>query len=126
MIVNIFLKIVIVLVLLPFLFVARASAEPYVSKDFPPNEVIVKDMPKVNPQWTKANANLKILGKTGKDNEFTVFIEIRQVGGPGGLVLRLTLIRLDTNLWIFTPGGGEPQILENSMIKFFVLDSLSS
>ena len=55
---------------------AGASAEPYVAKEFPPKQ----GDPKAIGGFVFGAKDIRILGKTGKDNEFTVYFQ----HGSGG------------------------------------------
>ncbi len=88
--VNLFLNNAIISTVLLFLFATGVGAEPYISREFPPNEVVLKAIRK---------SNVKILGKTGQDNEFTVYYQW------GNKVDTLPLVRLDTNMWVYLDAG---------------------
>lgn len=94
--VNPFLKTAVVSIVLPFLFAAGSSAEPYVAKEFPPDELLLK----AHKALGRASVPvIKILGKTGKDNTFTVYYQGDFSGVP--MVDKWDLVRLDTDVWIF-------------------------
>ena len=78
-----------------------AMAEEYVSRDFPSNEIILKNL----------GGELRVFGKTdgpfGGNNLFEVYLQDRS-----GQILKFNLIRLDTNRWIFRGMGKGDRILQ--------------
>lgn len=85
-----------------FLFIAfimPAYGENYVSKDVPPDDVLIRAIPSV----TGGGPTIKIIGKFQEsDKKYSVFYiqdgSTRRGQGDG-----LSLIRLDTNIWILGP-----------------------
>ena len=79
---------------------ATARAEPYVGTDFPPNEVLLKTS-----IGSHSLRNATILGKIGKDNAFTVFLQDKH----DNILVSITLIRLDTNVWVYQSKHYDPR-----------------
>ena len=77
-----------------------AMAEEYVSRDFPSNEIILKNFE------VKGFGDPQIFGKTGGNNLFEVYFK-----GDHRFVIKCDLIRLDTNRWILRVGS-ELKILQ--------------
>ena len=67
---------------------APTSAEPYISKDLPPNDVILKAI---------AESGAVILGKTFDKNQVEVYYQESPTSDGVDSVL---LIKLDTNIWL--------------------------
>lgn len=67
--------------------------EEYVSKDFPSNEIILKNLKNLGEPPDK----ILILGKTGGNNSFVVFFL-----KTSGEIRELNFIRLDTKIWLFS------------------------
>lgn len=73
-----------------FCLSSSAIAEEYVSKDFPSNEIVLKNVRELYGQ-----ANVQVLGKESNNNSFEVFLM------KGGGIFKVTFLRLDTNRWLF-------------------------
>jgi hypothetical protein len=85
-------------VLLLLLLVGQLRAEDYVSKDFPQDEVLMRNIQDL----CNSFKILKILGKYQDKDE--VYHVITMVDSQGASKMHLTtVIRLDTNLWVVNP-----------------------
>jgi hypothetical protein len=86
------------------------SAEDYVSKDFPPNELMVKTIQtRLEKRDTKFG---KLLGKrkTGEDSYTYVYTFLM---GNNPVVTSAEIQKLDTNIWLLMmPGEMTPMILQ--------------
>lgn len=82
-----------------FCLSSSAIAEEYVSKDFPSDEIVLKNLRQYHGQATQ------VLGKVGNNNSFEVFLM-----NSGG-IFKVGFQRLDTNIWL-TGGYKEYRILE--------------
>lgn len=81
-----------------FCLSSSAIAEEYVSKDFPSNEIVLKNL---------RESHAQVLGKVGTNNSFEVFL----MNSRGG-IFQYKFLRLDTNKWILIDRIGEYLILE--------------
>lgn len=84
-----------------FFLLTPAMGEEYISKDFPSNEIILKNLERIQ------GRDFELIGKTGENYSFEVYVKI--VGMDD--IESFSLIRLDTNRWLtpsrdYVVGGG--------------------
>ncbi len=79
------------------------AAEPYKSKDFPPDDVLITAV-----KAGEASVRIVILGKVQEASHWEIYYT-RTILSPDIGVS--TLVRLDTDVWILTDFRGSLQIL---------------
>jgi len=102
-----------VLWLLAFLvtyFVNNAFAEPYIGKNFPSDEILIKAAQDLIPYKVRID-DIDIVGNfKADDNRYIVYCNVYHIGKKE--IISFNLLKLDTDFWIIGNQESEEKILQ--------------